>query len=77
MAEAFDVLGIVRQNLKDAGCDKEIEKKCMCLAREGNYKEMLPILLSFRKTLLNAVRSGQKKIDCLDYLIYKIQKENV
>ncbi len=49
----------------------------MCLAREGNYKEMLPILLSFRKTLLNAVRSGQKKIDYLDYLIYKIQKENV
>ena len=66
MAEASDTLGIIYQNLQDAGCDERTTEKCM-----------LPILFRHRKGLLGTVRLGQKQIDCLDYLIYKIQKETV
>ncbi len=75
MAEASDTLGIIYQNLKDAGCDEKITDSCMALAEEGNYSGLLPILSGYRKTLLHTVRLGQKQIDCLDYLIYRIQKE--
>ena len=75
MAEASDTFGIIYQNLEDAGCDKQTTQRCMTLARAGNLEGMLPILFNYRRELLHTVRSGQKKIDCLDYLIYKIQKE--
>lgn len=77
MAEASDTLGIVYQNLKDAGCDEQTTNNCMAFAKVGNLGGMLPILKQYRKALLGSVRSGQKKIDCLDYLIYKIQKEMI
>lgn len=77
MAEASDFLGMIYQNLKDAGCDAQTTEECMTLVKLGNYSGLLPILLVYRKTLLGTVRLGQKQIDCLDYLIYKIQKEMI
>lgn len=76
MAEASDTFGIIYQNLKDAGCDEQTTGKCIELIKKKNYRGLLPILSDYRKSLLNTVRLGQKQIDCLDYLIYKIQKEN-
>ncbi len=77
MAEASDTIGMVCQNLKDAGCDSQTTEQCMSLIRNGDYCGLMTILISYRKTLLNSVRLGQKQIDCLDYLIYKIQKETI
>lgn len=77
MAEASDTLGMVYQNLKDAGCDEQTTQKCMALVKKKDYSGLLPILFGWRDTLLGTVRLGQKQIDCLDYLIYKIQKEMV
>lgn len=77
MAEASDQTGIFYQNLEDAGCDKQTKEKCMALFQSGNLRGILPLLSNYRKDLLSTVRSGQKKIDCLDYLIYKIQKETI
>ena len=74
MAEASDTLALIYQNLQDAGCDIQTTEDCMSFAKSGNLKGMLPILQQYRKVLLGSVRSGQKKIDCLDYLIYTIQK---
>ena len=77
MAEASDTLCMVYQNLKDAGCDKQTTEECMTLVKKWDYNGLLPILFKYRKALLGTVRLGQKQIDCLDYLIYKIQKETV
>ena len=74
MTEASDSIGIVYQNLKDAGCSEKITEQCMGLVKTGNYSGLLPVLSEYRKALLDTVRLGQKQIDCLDYLIYKIQK---
>lgn len=77
MAEASNQTGIFYQNLEDAGCDKQTKEKCMALFQSGNLRGILPLLSNYRKDLLSTVRSGQKRIDCLDYLIYKIQKETI
>lgn len=77
MAEANDTARIIYQNLIDAGCNKKTMDQCMSIVRNGNYSEMLPILSQHRTVLLNEVRSGQKQIDCLDYLIFQIQKKSI
>ena len=77
MAEASDTLALIYQNLEDAGCDAQTTEECMSFVRAGNLEGMLPILMQYRKVLLGSVRSGQKKIDGLDYLIYKIQKDMI
>lgn len=77
MAEATDTLEIIYQNLIDAGCDEQLTEQCMSFVKKGDAYGMLQILKKYRSSLLGAVRSGQKKIDCLDYLIYKLQKENI
>lgn len=77
MAEANDTSGILYQNLIDAGCDEKTTEQCMSLVRKGTYPELLPILARYRAGLLAAVRSGQKQLDCLDYLIYKIKSKSL
>lgn len=76
MAEANDIPSIIYQNLIDAGCDKQTTDKCMAIVKNGNCSAMLPILTQYRAKLLSTVRSGQKQIDCLDFLIYKLKKES-
>lgn len=76
MAEASDTKGILRQNLIDAGCDLEIVQQCMDLAQGQRIEEMKRILTQHRRTLLDTVHAEQKKIDCLDYLFYKMEKDS-
>ena len=75
MAEASDTQGILRQNLIDAGCDQDTVQQCMELAQGKKTAEMKRILARHRQTLLDTVHAGQKQIDCLDYLVYHIEKQ--
>lgn len=77
MAEANDIAGIIYQNLVDAGCDQKTTHKCMSMVKKGDCLEMLSILSQHRISLLDMVRCGQKQIDCLDYLIYQINENNL
>ena len=45
----------------------------MELARQGDTRALLAALTRHRSGLLENVRTGQRQIDCLDYLIYQIQ----
>lgn len=74
MPEASDTEDILRQNLIDAGCDTEIVQLCMELAQGERTEEMKRILTHHRRALLHSVHAEQEKIDCLDYLFYKIEK---
>lgn len=74
MPEASDTEDILRQNLIDAGCDMEIVQQCMELAQGERTEEMKRILTHHRKALLDSVHAEQAKIDCLDYLFYKMEK---
>ena len=75
MPEASDTQGILRQNLIDAGCDQELVQRCVALTQGERTAEVIRILSRHRRTLLDTVHQGEKQIDCLDYLVYKLEKE--
>ncbi len=77
MSEVSDTMGILHQNLIDAGCSKDLIETCMELAKENKWKCLLPLLSKQRINLLDSVHNGQKQIDCLDFLVYSINKKHI
>ena len=77
MSEASDAMGILHQNLVDAGCSKDLIETCMELAKANKWKRLLPLLAKQRINLLDSVHDGQKQIDCLDFLVYRINKKHI
>ncbi len=65
------------QNLKDSGCGAEIIEAFVENLRKEKYSEGLKLLAAHRRTLLDKLHKEQKQIDCLDYLVYKMQKEKM
>ena len=63
------------QNLKDAGCSQDIIARFMTCQDAGKRKDSLQVLASHRATLLDELHASQARLDCLDYLIYKLRKE--
>ena len=62
----------VRQNLADAGCLDSFVATYQVLE---NTEEKISSLRRYRRELLGKIHDEQKKLDCLDYLIYTLQKE--
>ena len=77
MSDASDTMGILHQNLVDAGCSKDLIETCMELAKANKWKRLLPLLAKQRINLLDSVHDGQKQIDCLDFLVYRINKKHI
>lgn len=77
MAEASDAQGILRQNLLDAGCGPDTVQRCMALVKRQENAELLRLLSRHRRELLDRVHQNEKRIDCLDYLIYQIEKQEI
>ena len=77
MSEASDTIGILHQNLVDAGCSKDLIETCMELAKANKWKRLLPLLAKQRINLLDSVNDGQKQIDCPDFLVYSINKKHI
>ena len=64
------------QNLKDAGCKKDIIDCFMNLCEEKKHENQIKLLTKQRQSLLNGIHESEKKIHCIDYLIWKLNKEN-
>lgn len=64
-------------NLKDAGCDEVTIQKYIKLQKEGKRQEQYRLLSAHRASLLDRVHVGQHMIDCLDYLVYTMEKEQI
>jgi len=62
------------QNLKDAGCDSDTMKAFLEDIRINNIADGLKLLAVHRQALLDELHKEQKKIYCLDYLVYKMEK---
>lgn len=69
-----DVPRAVIQNLKDAGCDRKTVERFLNLEEAGQTEEQLRLLSAHREQLLDRVHQEEKRIDCLDYLVYQIHK---
>ncbi len=64
----------VEQNLRDAGCGEECIRQFMEDLGESKAKEALKLLEAHRRTLLDAMHRDLKRIDCLDYLVYQMER---
>lgn len=77
MADISDAEVLVRENLKDSGCSGELAERVIQLIKCGHINEALQLLLNHRKTVLDNCHAEQKKIDCLDYLVYQLEKSEL
>lgn len=63
------------RNLTDAGCNEQQIHQFLQSLKNNDFKKQMLILKCQRCTLREEVHEFQKKIDCLDYLIYTLKKE--
>ncbi len=61
------------QNLVDAGCDRDTITAFVEDIHEEKIAEGLKLLATHRRSLLDDLHKEQRRIDCLDYLIYKME----
>lgn len=61
----------VIQNLKDAGCGPQAIRRFENCA---SLQERLQFLARQRGRLLESLHTQQRRIDCLDYLVYQLEK---
>ena len=59
------------QNLRDAGCDEGTVEQFL----HSQRCQQLKLLAVHRKKLLDRVHLEQRRIDCLDYLVWQLQKQ--
>ena len=75
MASVEDRRAVLRQNLVDAGCDRHLIACCMDGFRKRDSTKVENLLKQQRKKLLGKIHAGQKQLDCLDYLLYRMDRE--
>lgn len=64
----------IKQNLKDAGCNSQMIDDFLLYVDKNQKEKQLALLAAQRQNLLNRVHKEEKKICCVDYLIYQIEK---
>ncbi len=62
------------QNLRDADCSAEFIKEFLKIKNSGTTKQLLQLLYKHKSGLLENLHCVQKKIDCLDYLMFHINQ---
>ena len=62
------------QALRDAGCDEAAATELMKLYAEGQTTKAQKLLSRHRKELLDSIHAEERKISCLDYLVYEINR---
>ena len=60
------------QNLKDTGCDQDTIRTFMNDWQCGRQDQGTRLLQKHRRCLLNDLHKDQKRIDCLDYLLFML-----
>ena len=74
MACATDLEGRLFQNLIDAGYTEDEAKHCLTFAQKGQWKQLQQELRKQRAVLLSTLHQSEQRIDCLDFLVYEINK---
>ena len=62
------------QNLKDAGCCEKMICDFMECFDKADIDRQIALLELHRDDLLDNVHREERKISCLDYLLYQIRK---
>ena len=62
------------QALRDAGCNDASAKEFMQLYTEGQTAKAQKLLSRHRMELLDGIHAEERKISCLDYLLYEMNR---
>lgn len=62
------------QSLQDVGCDEKRIAEFLRYLDTDKKEKQLELLEYHRKELLDQIHREEKKISCLDYLVYQIQR---
>ena len=62
------------QALRDAGCNEAAATEFMKLYTEGQTAKAQKLLSRHRKELLDGIHAEERKISCLDYLVYEMNR---
>ena len=65
----------VIQNLEDAGCEAGTIRDFLKWFEQGRKEKQLEVLEYQREYLLDRVHRDERRISCLDYLIYQVQEK--
>ena len=65
---AYGSTQAVLQNLKDAGCTKEMTQQIIMKLEKNDFEELSKLLEQHRSCLLNLIHDKEKQIDCLDII---------
>ena len=64
------------RNLEDAGCNRVQIAKFLELEEQQKRKEQYRMLKQHKAFLLEELHQDQYKIDCLDHMVYTMEKED-
>lgn len=77
MAQAEDTEGKLYQNLIDAGCSEAEANQYLTFAKKGEWNRLCTALAKQKTALLSVLHKSEKQIDCLDFLVYEINKKYI
>jgi len=63
------------QNLKDAGCESKTMSDVCRLYDSGQISDAVKVLRRHRCRLMNSLHQCQEQVDCLDFLVRRMEKE--
>lgn len=63
------------QNLKDAGCGSQTIEEVLRLYRNGQVQDAIKMLRKHRCSLMDSLHESQGRVDCLDFLVWRMEKE--
>lgn len=66
----------IERNLSDAGFTASHIQQFLELSQQQRRREQYQLLARHRTALLEELHQTQYKIDCLDYLVYAMEKED-
>ena len=62
--------------LIEAGCSIQKAAECLSFLEKKQVKSAIKCLESCRQNMLENLHFFEHKIECLDYLVYTLEKEN-
>ena len=63
------------QNLRDAGCGEETVSSFVDLFESGESAKAQKLLSRHRRELLDGIHKEERKINCLDYLVFQMNRK--
>lgn len=61
--------------LQEIGCNQITIEKYLKMSKENDIEGMVKMLSCIRCRVLEQIHEKQEKLDCLDYIIFKLKKD--